>query len=101
MSLDLPFYLLAAHFTLTLIGLYEFTAAHGLKPSWKTPLVMALGYLPYQWVLAYASVRATTRQLRGINNWEKTQHIGAHRQAEPREATSSPTHGGSDAQQSR
>ena len=79
--LDLPFYLLAAHFILNVIGLYEFTDAHGLKPTWKTPLVMALGYLPYQWVLAYASVCATTRQLRGINNWEKTQHIGAHRQA--------------------
>jgi hypothetical protein len=63
--------------------------------------VMALGYLPYQWVLAYASVRATARQLRGITNWEKTQHIGAHRQAEPREVTSSPTHGGSDAHHSR
>jgi cellulose synthase/poly-beta-1,6-N-acetylglucosamine synthase-like glycosyltransferase len=79
--LALPFYLLAAHFTLSVIGLYEFSVAHGLKPSWKTPLVMALGYLPYQWVLAYASVRATLRQLRGVNNWEKTQHVGAHRQA--------------------
>ena len=35
LTLDLPFYLLAAHFTLTLIGLYEFTDAHGLKPSWN------------------------------------------------------------------
>ncbi len=90
-TLDLPFYLLVAHFTLTVIGLYEFTNAHGLKPTWKTLLVMALGYLPYQWVLAYASVRATLRQLRGINNWEKTQHIGAHRQAGALEATVSPS----------
>ena len=57
--LDLPFYLLAAHFILNVIGLYEFTDAHGLKPTWKMPFVMALGYLPYQWVLAYASVCAT------------------------------------------
>jgi len=90
-TLDLPFYLLAAHFTLNVIGLYEFTSAHGMKPTWKTPLVMALGYLPYQWVLSYASVRATIRQLQGINNWEKTQHIGAHRQVGALEATSSPT----------
>jgi cellulose synthase/poly-beta-1,6-N-acetylglucosamine synthase-like glycosyltransferase len=90
-TLDLPFYLLAAHFTLSAIGLYEFTYAHGLKPTWKTLLVMALGYLPYQWMLAYASVRATLRQLRGINNWEKTQHIGAHRQAGTIEATASPS----------
>jgi hypothetical protein len=40
---------------------------------------MALGYLPYQWVLSYAAVRAVWRQVRGINNWEKTKHIGAHR----------------------
>jgi hypothetical protein len=24
-------------------------------------------------------VRATVRELRGINNWEKTAHVGAHR----------------------
>src|SRR6266566_1722069 len=89
--LDLPFYLLTAHFTLNVIGLYEFTEAHGLKPTRKTLLVMALGYLPYQWVLSYASLRATMRQLQGINNWEKTQHIGAHRQAKALEATSSHT----------
>jgi cellulose synthase/poly-beta-1,6-N-acetylglucosamine synthase-like glycosyltransferase len=80
--LDLPFYLLAAHFMLNVIGLYEFTEAHGMKPTWKTPVIMALGYIPYQGMLAYASVRATMRQLRGINNWEKTQHVGAHRQAQ-------------------
>jgi hypothetical protein len=27
-------------------------------------------------------VRATLRELRGINNWEKTAHVGAHRDAE-------------------
>jgi cellulose synthase/poly-beta-1,6-N-acetylglucosamine synthase-like glycosyltransferase len=81
--LDLPFYLLIAHFCLAVIGLYEFTNAHGLKPSAKTPFVMALTYLPYQWVLSYAALRATIRHLRGINNWEKTQHIGAHRQELP------------------
>src|SRR5260370_23717610 len=89
-TLYLPFYLLVAHFTLTVIGLYEFTYAHGLKPTWKTLLVMALGYLPYQWVLPYASVRATLRQPRGINNWVKTQHIATHRQATAIEATASP-----------
>ena len=78
-TLSLPLYLLLAHLLLSIIGLFEFTEAHGLKPSWKTPLVMALTYLPYQWVLSYASVRATVRELRGINNWEKTAHVGAHR----------------------
>ena len=79
--LALPLYLLAAHFLLAVLGLYEFTSAHGLKPTWKTPVLMALGYLPYQWLLSYASLRATLREVRGINNWEKTAHVGAHRQA--------------------
>ena len=38
-----------------------------------------LGYLPYQWLLGFAALRAVWRQLRGMNNWEKTNHIGAHR----------------------
>lgn len=82
MLLDLPFYLLAAHLCLSIIGLYEFTDAHGLRPSPKTLLIMILGYLPYQWLLSYASLRATVRHLQGINTWEKTQHVGAHRQAQ-------------------
>ena len=78
--LDLPFYLLAAHFSLAAFGLYDFAEAHQLKPHWTTLLVMAIGYMPYQWVLSYAALRATTRQLRGINTWEKTKHVGAHRE---------------------
>jgi cellulose synthase/poly-beta-1,6-N-acetylglucosamine synthase-like glycosyltransferase len=78
-TLSLPLYLLLAHLLLAVIGLYEFTDAHHLKPTWTTPLTMALTYLPYQWVLSYASVRATVREMRGINNWEKTAHVGAHR----------------------
>ena len=81
--LSLPLYLLIGHLLLAIVGLYEFAAAHGLKPSWKTPVIMTLTYLPYQWVLSYASVRATVRELRGINNWEKTAHVGAHRQEPP------------------
>src|SRR5215471_4021597 len=87
-TLSLPLYLLLAHLLLSIIGLYEFADAHQLKPSWKTPLVMAVSYLPYQWVLSYASVRATIREVRGINNWEKTAHVGAHRQeAQPVSST--------------
>ncbi|MGO8946965.1 MAG: glycosyltransferase [Ktedonobacterales bacterium] len=78
--LFLPLYLLGAHFCLAALGLYEFTDAHGLKPRWTTVVVMALGYVPYQLVLSYAALRATLRQIRGINSWEKTKHVGAHRE---------------------
>jgi len=36
----LPTYLLGAHFCLSMIGLFEFTRAHGLRLSWAMPLTM-------------------------------------------------------------
>jgi cellulose synthase/poly-beta-1,6-N-acetylglucosamine synthase-like glycosyltransferase len=75
----LPVLLLAAHFITAVVGLYEFTGAHQLKASPRTVLTMALTWLPYQLVLAYAAARALRRQLRGIGDWEKTAHVGAHR----------------------
>ena len=83
--LMLPAYLLVSHYFMAMIGLFEFAEAHGLRASWKTPLVMALAYLPYQWLLAYAAFRAFVRELRGMSNWEKTRHVGAHRSNQQRE----------------
>jgi glycosyltransferase XagB len=82
MILDLPLYMLFAHLSLSILGLYEFADAHKLKASWVTVAWMIVGYLPYQWVLAYASLRAVYREMHGINNWEKTAHVGAHRQGD-------------------
>jgi len=79
MFLMVPFYFLMAHYFISVVGLYEFASAHNLHPSPRTPLIMALSYLPYQWVLSFASLRAFFREIRGINNWEKTKHVGAHR----------------------
>jgi cellulose synthase/poly-beta-1,6-N-acetylglucosamine synthase-like glycosyltransferase len=76
----LPVFLLACHFLTAAVGLREFTEAHGLKASWSTTLTMALAWFPYQMVLAYAALRAVWRMTLGINNWEKTRHVGAHRQ---------------------
>jgi glycosyltransferase XagB len=77
----LPVVLIGAHFLTSVVGLYEFTGAHGLKASPRTVVTMAVTWLPYQVVLAYAAVRALRRQMRGIGNWEKTAHVGAHRTA--------------------
>lgn len=82
----LPSYFLIAHYTISVVGLYEFAEAHGMKPSRMTPLIMLFTYIPYQWVLAYAALRATAREIRGIRNWEKTAHVGAHRQHEENRA---------------
>jgi cellulose synthase/poly-beta-1,6-N-acetylglucosamine synthase-like glycosyltransferase len=79
----LPVLLLAAHFIAAVVGLYEFTGAHGLKASPVRVVVMALTWVPYQLVLAYAAIRALRRQWQGVGNWEKTAHVGAHRVAQP------------------
>jgi glycosyltransferase XagB len=76
---SLPLYVLFVGFVISLVGLYEFTHVHGLRPSWSSPLRMMVAYLPYQWILGYAALRAVWRQLRGMNTWEKTAHVGAHR----------------------
>ncbi|MGY1779013.1 glycosyltransferase [Geodermatophilus sp. SYSU D01036] len=76
-----PVVLLAAHFMIHVVGLYEFTEAHGLKPSRTMILRMAVAWFPYQVLLAYAALRALARHLRGVHNWEKTAHTGQHRGA--------------------
>jgi glycosyltransferase XagB len=75
----LPVLLLAAHLVLNVVGLREFAAAHGLRVSWLRVPVMAITWLPYQFVLAISALRALHRHLRGVGNWEKTGHVGAHR----------------------
>jgi glycosyltransferase XagB len=76
---SLPVFLLVAHFLTQVVGLYEFTEAHGLEASPMAVLRMAIAWFPFQLVLAYAAVRAMRRQLAGRHDWEKTQHVGAHR----------------------
>lgn len=76
---SLPLYMLVLQFLISVIGLYEFAAVHHLKTSVLAPLRLLMAFLPYQWMLSYAALRAAWRQLKGLNNWEKTAHIGAHR----------------------
>jgi cellulose synthase/poly-beta-1,6-N-acetylglucosamine synthase-like glycosyltransferase len=75
----LPAYVLIIQIVISVLGLYEFTSIHRLKPAWYSSLWLILVYLPYQWMLGFAALRAVWRHLRGMNNWEKTKHIGAHR----------------------
>lgn len=75
----LPVLLLLAHFLTAAVGLYEFTETHGLPASPRLIAKMAIVWIPYQLVLAYAGLRAAWRQLNDQHDWEKTQHVGAHR----------------------
>ncbi len=60
-------------------GLHEFGKSYGMRPRVTDYLRLVLGVVFYQVVLGAAAVRATARELRGVNNWEKTAHVGAHR----------------------
>jgi hypothetical protein len=71
--------MLVIQFCICAVGLYEFTSVHGLRPSWWTLPKLLVAYMPYQWMLGYAAVRAVWRQIRHVNSWEKTVHTGAHR----------------------
>jgi hypothetical protein len=42
---------------------------------------LTLGAVPYQLLLAFAALRASFREVRGERGWEKTEHVGAHRDA--------------------
>ncbi|MGY6024582.1 glycosyltransferase [Streptomyces spinosirectus] len=75
----LPVLMLVAHFVTQAVGLYEFTDAHKLQATPMAVLRMAVAWYPYQLVLSYAAIRAMRRQLTGRDDWEKTQHVGAHR----------------------
>jgi len=75
----IPVLMLLAHLLVSAIGLHDFADAHGLKATPSTILGLAIAWIPYQLVLSYAALRAVRRQARGIVNWEKTQHVGAHR----------------------
>jgi cellulose synthase/poly-beta-1,6-N-acetylglucosamine synthase-like glycosyltransferase len=74
-----PVLFLVAHFLIGVVGLYEFTDAHHLKATPGTVVKMAFTWLPYQMVVSYAAFRALRRQLAGRREWEKTEHVGAHR----------------------
>jgi hypothetical protein len=39
-----------------------------------------MAFFPYQWILSIGTLRAIFRAIRGVTNWEKTAHIGQHRE---------------------
>jgi hypothetical protein len=76
----LPVLMLLGHLLTSIVGLREFARAHDLEVTGDDIFHLVLAWIPYQLVLAYASFRAAKRQLSGVTNWEKTQHVGAHRE---------------------
>ncbi len=75
----MPLFLVFIQIAMHLIALAEFRREQHLPFKPKAFLAVVWGFLPYQVLLAIASVRATFREVRGHNNWEKTSHAGQHR----------------------
>ncbi|HCI80698.1 MAG TPA: glycosyl transferase family 2, partial [Ktedonobacter sp.] len=42
-------------------------------------VMMAAYFFPYQFILGAGAIRALFRYIQGTTNWEKTAHIGQHR----------------------
>jgi cellulose synthase/poly-beta-1,6-N-acetylglucosamine synthase-like glycosyltransferase len=81
MILWLPAYMLIGQYIVNLVGLYEFAAAHGMRLPRLMWLKLLLAFYPFQVLLGISALRAVGRELKGINTWEKTKHINAHRGA--------------------
>jgi cellulose synthase/poly-beta-1,6-N-acetylglucosamine synthase-like glycosyltransferase len=79
----LPLYALFLSMLTVIVGYRLFTEEFGLRFRFSRVVVMAVAFLPFTWLLAVASVRAIMRELRGINGWEKTEHVGSHRAPSP------------------
>jgi glycosyltransferase XagB len=76
----LPLYVLLLQLVATVIGALLFTQEYRLRLPILMPVTMAITFLPYQWLLGVSALRAVYRELRREQGWEKTAHVGAHRQ---------------------
>lgn len=79
----LPLYALMFQYLVNFVGLFEFASVYGTRVRLRDAIVFTLGFLPYQVLLSIGAIRAVYRHVRGVNNWEKTMHTGAHRQPVP------------------
>jgi glycosyltransferase XagB len=62
------------------LGLHDFGRTFHRKVGWRAYLFLVLSLPIYQILLSTAAVWAMVRQLRGLSNWHKTQHVNAHRE---------------------
>ncbi len=60
-------------------GITEFGRLYSQKVRVRDYVRLVLGTFPYQIFLAAAAVRSVARNLRGDHSWEKTEHLGVHR----------------------
>lgn len=74
-----PLFILVLIITTMLVALYEFTKAYKLRLGFWIPVRFVLSFLPYVFLLTLASFRAFSRIASNNYGWEKTLHLGLHR----------------------
>ena len=75
----LPLFMVIALIIIQLVGLYEFVTEQRLPVKPQVFIMLVITFLPYQIMLGLGAIRAVWREMKGLNNWEKTAHSGAHR----------------------
>ncbi|HEY2004133.1 MAG TPA: glycosyltransferase [Candidatus Saccharimonadia bacterium] len=75
----LPVLIVLISLVISWLAMHEFIADQKLEKKHSVYLRMVLTFLPYQVLLGIAAFRASVREIRGQNNWEKTAHSGLHR----------------------
>lgn len=75
----IPILILLVQYTISAVGMHELIKEQKLPHDRTIYVKLFVTLLPYQILLGVGALRATYRELRGINNWEKTAHTGAHR----------------------
>ncbi len=75
----LPSYFLLMQFGLYLLGLSDLAKLHHLHLSIWRYLALIIGFIPYQALLALGTTRAVGKSVLGDRNWDKTEHVNAHR----------------------
>ncbi len=77
----MPLFLSLFILLMNLVGLYEFGRDQKLNIKIRSYFMLILTFIPYQLLLSVSAMRALIRELRGSYGWEKTVHLGSHRQA--------------------
>jgi GAF domain len=75
----LPLYAVGFQFLVSLAGLFDFARTYRFRIGVRDLVRLAVGFLPYQFLLSISALRAVLREYRGATNWEKTAHSGVHR----------------------
>lgn len=76
----LPLYALVLQGLVTFVGAWMFAHEYHQRLPIRTFVLLVITFLPYQWLLAFSSARAVYREFDERGDWEKTDHLGAHRQ---------------------